>query len=471
MPQTREPNAMSLSSTSSAVLQRNLCHAYPCAVSAAGNYIVDSQQRRYFDASGGAAISCLGHGDSQVVQALCEQARRLDFAHTAFFTNDAAEELASYLCSRAPGDLSYAYFCCGGSEAMEAAFKIAHQYWQERGEGKTRRWIITRRQSYHGNTLGTLSLGSNPQRRLPYEAMLLEQATVSACDLYRGMQEGENEEGYADRLALELEEKIQTLGAQNVVAFAAETVSGSTLGAMPPAQSYWRRLREVCDRYGILLILDEVMCGSGRTGYRFACEEDGIAPDLLAMSKGLGGGMQPIGVTLASERIVSRLREGSGMLRHGHSFMGHPIVCATALAVQRVIDERDLLAKVREDGKVLHKKLTEEIAERPLLCRHVGDVRGRGLLRAVELVFDKASKKPFPAALKLYRRVRDCAMARGLICYPSSGNADGSNGDHVLLAPPFTMSEEELFFLTRTLCDALEDALKECLAGEKTARA
>ncbi len=454
----------------SAVLQRNLRHAYPCAVSAAGNHIVDAEQRRYFDASGGAAISCLGHGDLEVVEALCKQARRLDFAHTAFFTNDAAEELASYLCSRAPGDLAYAYFCCGGSEAMEAAFKIAHQYWQERGEGKTRRWIITRRQSYHGNTLGTLSLASNPQRRLPYEAILLEQATVSACDLYRGLkvEEGEEEEAYATRLALELEEKIQDLGAQNIIAFAAETVSGSTLGAMPPAQGYWQKMREVCDRHGILLILDEVMCGSGRTGYRFACEEDGIAPDLLAMSKGLGGGLQPIGVTLASERIVAQLREGSGILRHGHSFMGHPIVCATALAVQRAIDERSLLAKVRNDGKALQEKLTAEIAARPLLSRHVGDVRGRGLLRAVELVLDRESKQPFPAALKLYRRVRDAAMARGLICYPSSGNADGMSGDHVLLAPPFTLNEEELDFLTRTLCDSLEDALRVSLAEPLT---
>ena len=459
--------ASAASSASSAVLQRNLRHSYPCAVSATGNHIVDAEQRRYFDASGGAAISCLGHGDSEVVEALCEQARRLDFAHTAFFTNDAAEQLASYLCSRAPGDLSYAYFCCGGSEAMEAAFKLAHQYWQECGEGATRRWIITRRQSYHGNTLGALSLASNPQRRKPYAAILLQQETVSACDLYRGWQAGENEqeqeEAYATRLAVELEEKIEALGAQNVIAFAAETVSGSTLGAMPPAQGYWQKMREVCDRHGILLILDEVMCGSGRTGYRFACEEDGIAPDLLAMSKGLGGGLQPIGVTLASERIVAKLREGSGILRHGHSFMGHPIVCATALAVQRAIDERGLLAKVRNDGKALQEKLLAEIAARPLLAKHVGDVRGRGLLRAVELVLDKESKQPFPAALKMYRRVRDCAMARGLICYPSSGNADGASGDHVLLAPPFTLSGEELDFLTHTLCDSIGDALEAAL--------
>ena len=453
---------------SSAVLQRNLRHAYPCAVFASGHHIVDSEQRRYFDASGGAAISCLGHGDGEVVRALCEQAGRLDFAHTAFFTNDAAEELARYLCSRAPGDLSYAYFCCGGSEAMEAAFKLAHQYWQERGEGKTRRWIITRRQSYHGNTLGTLSLGSNPHRRLPYAAILLEQATVSACDLYRGLEEGEGEEAYAARLAAELERKIEDLGSQSVVAFAAETVSGSSLGAMPPARGYWQKIREVCDRHGILLILDEVMCGSGRTGYRFACEEDGIVPDLLAMSKGLGGGLQPIGVTLASERIIAQLRDGSGILRHGHSFMGHPIVCATALAVQRVIDERGLLAKVRDDGEALQEKLEAEISKSPLLSRHVGDVRGRGLLRGLELVFDKESKKPFPAALKVYRRVRDCAMARGLICYPSFGNADGASGDHVLLAPPFTLSEEELNFLTRTLCDSLEDALQESLQESLT---
>ena len=448
-------------SNESSVLQRDLRHAYPRAVSAEGHYIVDSEGRRYFDASGGAAISCLGHCQADVVRALIEQAQRLDFAHTAFFSNPAVEELATFLCSRAPSGLTHAYFSCGGSEAMEAAFKIAHQYFQERGEGASRRWIIAREQSYHGNTLGALSFGSNDARRIPYSAILLQQSKISACDLYRGLNKGESHSDYTARLASELEDKIAELGAENVIAFVAETVSGSTLGAMPPTSGYWQAMREVCTRHGILLILDEVMCGSGRTGHLFACQEDGISPDLLALSKGLGGGVQPIGATLVASHIVEAMREGSGILRHGHSFMSHPIICATALATQRVIEEQDLLAKVRIDGKILHAKLNDALENRPRLAPHIGDLRGRGLLRAVELVADKASKRPFAVELNLYKRVRECALARGLICYPGAGNADGVSGDHILLAPPFTMTSSDMDFLVETLYSSLEQVFTE----------
>ncbi len=456
-------------SNESAVLQRDLRHTYPRAVSAEGHYIVDSEGMRYFDASGGAAISCLGHCQEDVLRALLEQARRLDFAHTAFFSNAAVEELADFLCSRAPSGLTHAYFSCGGSEAMEAAFKIAHQYFQERGEGSTRRWIIAREQSYHGNTLGALSFGNNGARRVPYSSILLQQdkvescvsSWVSACDLYRGLNSGESHSDYTARLASELEDKIKELGAENVIAFAAETVSGSTLGAMPPTAGYWQAMREVCDRHGILLILDEVMCGSGRTGYLFACQEDGISPDLLAMSKGLGGGVQPIGATLVASHIVEAMRAGSGVLRHGHSFMSHPIICATALATQRVIEEQDLLTKVRADGEALQGMLSDGLQTRARLAAHIGDIRGRGLLRAVELVADKASKRPFPVELCLYKRVRECALAQGLICYPGAGNADGVSGDHILLAPPFTMTSSDMDFLVSKLYDSLEQVFSE----------
>ncbi len=445
----------------SAVLQRDLRHDYPCAVAADGNYIIDAEGKRYFDASAGAAISCLGHCNHEVIAALQEQVERLDFAHTAFFTNNAVEELATFLCSRAPQGLSHAYFSCGGSEAMEAAFKIAHQYFQEKGEGNQRRWIITRERSYHGNTLGSLSFASNNERRKPYQAILLQQTTVSACDTYRGRGKGESDEEYSERLARELDDKIKKLGAENVIAFAAETISGSTIGAMPPSANYWKRMREVCEQNSILLILDEVMCGAGRSGYLFACSEDEIAPDILAMSKGLGGGVQPIGATLVSEKIVDTLTNGSGILRHGHSFMSHPVICATALAVQKIIEQQNLLEKVRRDGAMLQQKLENALQQRSILKKHIGDLRGRGLLRAVEIVENIEEKKSFPAKLAIYKRVRSQAMANGLICYPSSGNADGESGDHVLLAPPFTISEQEMNLLVETLYDSIQQVLLE----------
>ena len=313
----------------------------PTAAKGDGIEIVDSEGKRYIDASGGAAVSCLGHSHPAVIQAIKDQLDAIAFAHTSFFTNAPMEALADMLAEAAPGDLDQVYFVSGGSEAVEAALKMARQYFVEIGQPE-RRHIIARRQSYHGNTIGALSAGGNEWRRAQFGPLLVPTMRhIAPCYAYRDQTPDESEEDYGLRVADELEAMIQDLGPDTVAAFIAEPVVGATLGAVPPVPGYLARIREICDRHGVLLIFDEVMCGMGRTGTLYACDVDGVAPDLLAIAKGLGAGYQPVGAVLASAAIYRAIREGSGFFQHGHTYMGHPTACAAALAVQRAIEERD----------------------------------------------------------------------------------------------------------------------------------
>ncbi|MCZ7565948.1 MAG: aspartate aminotransferase family protein [Burkholderiales bacterium] len=436
------------------VFHRDLRQSYPVAVLGEGVYLIDADGKRYLDASGGAAVSCLGHSDRTVVDAIKGQLDRLAFAHTSFFTNEPMERLADVLVAQAPAGLSHVYFVSGGSEAMEAALKLARQYFLEIGQPR-RRHIIARRQSYHGNTLGALAAGGNLWRRRQYEPLLFAATHVSPCYAYREREADETEDEYAARLADELDAAIGALGPESVIAFCAETVAGATLGAVPPVPGYFRRIREVCDRHRVLLILDEVMCGMGRTGALFACAQEEVSPDIVCIAKGLGAGYQPIGAALASSRIVEALRGGSGFFQHGHTYLGHAAACAGALAVQHVIRERDLLANVRRMGALLEGKLRERFGGHP----HVGDIRGRGLFWGVELVRDRARKAPFDPALRVHAQVKARALAHGLVCYPMGGTVDGQRGDHVLLAPPFIIDEAHLDEITDKLSAALEEAL------------
>ncbi|MGA0584549.1 MAG: aspartate aminotransferase family protein, partial [Castellaniella sp.] len=311
------------------VFHRNPQHTLNRAVRAQGISLFDQDGRQYLDASGGAAVSCLGHGHPDVIAAIKAQIDQVAYAHSSFFTTQACEDLADFLASEAPGDLDHVYFVSGGSEAIEAALKLARQYFVERGETE-RSQFIARRQSYHGNTLGALAIGGNAWRRQPFLPLLAPAHHVSPCYAYRDQRPGETEEQYAARLAEELEQKILEIGPDRVAAFVAETVVGATAGALPPVRTYLRRIREVCDRHGVLLILDEVMSGMGRTGHLYACAEDGVAPDILAIAKGLGAGYQPIGAMLASRRIYDTLVNGSGFFQHGHTYMGHATACAAA---------------------------------------------------------------------------------------------------------------------------------------------
>ncbi|QTO46176.1 aspartate aminotransferase family protein [Burkholderia latens] len=426
----------------------------PVAVAGDGIEIIDSTGKRYIDACGGAAVSCLGHSNQRVIDAIKRQAQQLPYAHTSFFTTDVAEELADRLVEAAPTGLEHVYFVSGGSEAIEAALKLARQYFVEKGEPQ-RRHFIARRQSYHGNTLGALAIGGNAWRREPFLPLLIEAHHVSPCYAYRDQAAGETDEAYAQRLADELERKIVELGAETVAAFVAETVVGATAGAVPPVRTYLQNIRAVCDKYGVLLILDEIMSGMGRTGYLFACDEDGVAPDLLTIAKGLGAGYQPIGATLVSDRIYRAIVDGSGFFQHGHTYLGHATACAAALEVQRVIAEEKLLDNVKARGEQLRASLREHYATHP----HVGDVRGRGLFVGVELVRDRGSKATFDPSLKLHAAVKREAMQRGLMVYPMGGTIDGVHGDHVLVAPPFVCTAQQIDAIVERLSASIDAAL------------
>jgi len=438
------------------VFQRQISAKMPTAVAGDGVYLIDSRGNRYLDASGGAVVSCLGHNDRDVIEAIKAQVDELAFAHTAFFTSAPAEELADLLIDAAPDGIAMVYFLSGGSEAIEAALKMARQYFLETGEPKRTRFIA-REQSYHGNTLGALSVGGNAWRRKPFKEMLIESSHIEPCYPYRHKSPDETDEEYGRRAADALEAEILRLGAETVAAFVAETVVGATAGVVPPVEGYFKRIREICDKYGVLLILDEVMCGMGRTGTLFACEQDGISPDMICVAKGLGAGYQPIGATLVTDKIFAAFRDGSGFFQHGHTYMGHATACAAALAVQKKILKNGLLSNVRKQGQLLADRLTERLGNHA----NIGDIRGRGLFRGIELVTDRSTKEPFDPALKLHAKIKSGAMARGLICYPGGGTVDGTRGDHVLLAPPFIISESEV----DELVDKLGGAVDAALAG------
>lgn len=437
------------------VFHRHLHHTPPVAVGGRGVWIQDSAGKEYLDASGGAAVSCLGHGHPEVLAAMHAQIDRLAYAHTSFFTTEVAEELAAHLVEHGPAGMSHAYFVSGGSEGVEAALKMARQYFVETGQPQ-RSHFIARRQSYHGNTLGALSVGGNQWRREPFAPILIPAAHVAPCYPYREQQAGETPEQYGQRLAQELDETIRRLGTDKVIAFIAETVGGATAGVLTPVPGYFKAVREVCDRHGVLLILDEVMCGMGRTGSLHACEQEGVTPDLLVVAKGLGGGYQPIGAVLAHKRIVDAMSQGSGFFQHGHTYLGHPVACAAALAVQHVLQRENLVARVRQSGARFEALLGELLGGHP----NVGDIRGRGLFWGIELVRDRGSKTPFDPAQKLHARIKREAMARGLMVYPMGGTVDGRLGDHVLLAPPFIATEAEFGVIAQRLQAAIAAAIE-----------
>ena len=435
------------------VLHRTIGHDYPVAVSGDGVFIRDASGKDYIDASSGAAVSCLGHSNAEVRAAMHAQLDKLAFAHTSFFTSQVAEELADDLVAHAPAGLDHVFYVSGGSEAVEAALKLARQYFVERGDTR-RKYLIARRQSYHGITLGALAIGGRALQREKFAPLLIEAHHVSPVYEYRERLANETPEAYGERLARELEAKIDELGGENVIAFIAETVVGATLGAAPAVPNYFKRVREICTRHGILLILDEVMCGMGRTGTLHACEQEGISPDIMVIAKGLGGGYMPIGAMLMQKQIFETVAGGSGAFQHSHTYMGHPLACAAALAVQQVIRRDNLLANVRQQGALLSRRLHERFGNHPF----VGDVRGRGLFQGVELVADRGSKEPFDPARKLNVLVKKEAMKRGLMIYPMGGAADGIGGDHVLLAPPFILTEANVDAIVERLGEAIDAA-------------
>ena len=424
----------------------------PYAVRGEGCYIIDKNNKYYLDASGGAAVSCLGHSDETVKDAIKKQTEKLAFAHTSFFTNDPAEKLANLLAENSPKGLNKVYFVSSGSEAVEASLKLARQYFIEIGEPERHR-VISRKQSYHGNTLGALAAGGNVWRRSFFEKILVDTSLISPCYPYRHQKVNETELDYGLRVANELEEEIIRLGPQNVMAFIAETVVGATAGALTPVPGYFKRIREICDQYNILLILDEVMCGMGRTGSLFACEEENIIPDIVTIAKGLGAGYQPIGAMLCQDFIYDTIANGSGFFQHGHTYLGHPIACAASLAVLTKLIDENMCKKVKDKGEMLQKILERDLGQN----QFVGDIRGRGLFRGVEIVKDKSTKEPFSRKLNIANNIKKEALNLGLICYPMQGTVDGIIGDHILIAPPFIINEDEINEISSKLKTTIEN--------------
>ncbi|MFZ9134697.1 MAG: aspartate aminotransferase family protein [Candidatus Puniceispirillaceae bacterium] len=436
------------------IFQRNSQSDLPIAAAGDGCFIRDADGKAYLDGSGGAAVSCLGHSDSHVKNAILAQMESVSYAHTSFFTSAPAEQLAARLASYAPGDINRVYLVSGGSEAIEAALKLARQYFTEIGQPE-RKHIIARRQSYHGNTLGALAAGGNQWRRQNFAPLLIETSLISPCYAWRDKRDDETEDDYGLRVANELETEILRLGPDQVMAFLAEPVVGATAGALCPVPGYLARIRQICDKYGVLLIFDEVMCGMGRTGALFACDIDGVMPDIITIAKGLGAGYQPIGAMLCRDYIHDAIEQGSGFFQHGHTYLGHPIAAAAANAVlDRLVDD-GLIKTVAEKGTYLRSRLQSVLGQHP----HIGDIRGRGLFIGIELVASRTDKTPFDPALNIAGKIKKNALAAGLACYPSQGTVDGKSGAHILLAPPFIISIDEMDMLVARLNSAIKASL------------
>ncbi|MEJ6396642.1 aspartate aminotransferase family protein [Yoonia sp. 208BN28-4] len=422
----------------------------PVAVRGDGIYIIDETGKSYLDGSGGAAVSCLGHSDPDVIAAIKNQIDSLDFAHTGFLTSQPAEDLADRLIAHAPEGIDRVYLVSGGSEAVEAALKLSRQYMLEIGQPK-RTKFIARRQSYHGNTLGALGTGGNLWRREPFDPVMVSASHIAPCYEYRDRAEGESSFDYGQRVANELEAELLRVGPETVIGFLAEPVVGATSGAVPAVEGYFKRIREICDQYGVLLILDEVMCGMGRTGTLFACEQDGVRPDIITIAKGLGAGYQPIGAMLCSAQIYRAIEDGSGFFQHGHTYLGHPVACAAANAVVTKLTDGGLAKRAGTMGEYFNTALHTAFGQHP----HVGDIRGRGMFRGLEFVADRETKATFDPDKKVAARLKAEAMKNGLICYPMNGTIDGRHGDHVLLAPPFICTEAQIDELVGKLSDSL----------------
>ena len=433
------------------IFPRHTSYDLPISSYGDGCYIIDSNGKKYLDGSCGAAVSCLGHSDQSVKEAIIKQTEKLAFAHTSFFTSEPAEELAQVLSKNSPIGLDKVYFVSSGSEAIEASLKLAKQYFNEIGKPKKHK-VISRKQSYHGNTLGALAVGGNVWRRSFFEDLLIETSLISPCYKYRYQDKSESEIEYGLRIANELEEEIIHLGPDNVMAFIAETVVGATAGALTPVEGYFKRIREICTKYNVLLILDEVMCGMGRTGTLFACDEEKIIPDIITIAKGLGAGYQPIAAMMCQNFIYEAISQGSGFFQHGHTYLGHPIACAASLAVVNKLLKENFPEQVRKKGEYLQKHLEITLSQN----QYIGDIRGRGLFRGIELVQNRETKEPFPKNLNIAGKIKKKALDLGLICYPMQGTVDGTVGDHILIAPPFIINENEMNEISQKLKITIE---------------
>ncbi|WP_238367192.1 aspartate aminotransferase family protein [Mesobacterium pallidum] len=439
------------------VLHRSTKTDFQVAVAGEGSWLTLAGGLHVLDASGGAAVACIGHGNRRVAEAIADQATKVAYVHTLFFSSEPAEELADHMIAISGGAFARAFFVSSGSESMDSAIKMGLQYHIERGE-PDRQIFIARRQSYHGNTFGALAASGHAARRSIYEPVLMRNFShVSPCFPYHYQPEGQDDETYVAALAAELEAEILRLGPANVAGFIAETIVGATSGCAVATPGYFKAVREICDRYGILWIADEIMCGMGRTGRTHAWEWEGASPDIQTVAKGLGGGYVPIGAMLIAPKVLEVLTAGTGSFVHGHTYQAHPVATRGALEVQRIITEQALVANVADLGPKLTDRLQQHFGQHP----HVGEIRGRGFFQALEFVSDRESKTPFAPDVAFSDRLKRAALEAGLAIYPNGGTIDGKTGDHVIIAPPFNATEDEL----DQICDRLGTALDATVAS------
>lgn len=439
----------------SLVIQPDLNKEYPVVSHGKGIFLYDREGKQYIDACSGAVSASIGHGVEEIVSAMAEQAAKVAFAYRSQFTSEPATRLAQKISEWSPGDLNHVFFVNSGSEATETALKIAVQYWQERGQS-TKQKVISRWMSYHGITLGALSMSGHTARRRRFAGLLADWPVVSPPYCYR-CPFGLSPSSCQMQCAKELEQAINRIGAENIAAFIAEPITGASGGAVVPPPGYFREVADICAKYDILFIADEVMTGMGRTGEKFAVDHWGVVPDIIAAGKGLSGGYTPIAATIVSDRIYETIRAGSGYIMSGHTYSANPLSCAVSLAVIDFMEKHDLVQQAKQTGEYLLKKLTELASQQPL----IGDVRGLGLLCGVELVANRQTAEPFPAETGVTERLVAQAFSRGLIIYPAAGGIRGLTGDAVLIAPPLTVKKEEIDAIIPLLAESIAEVQRE----------
>ncbi|EME39001.1 hypothetical protein DOTSEDRAFT_92257 [Dothistroma septosporum NZE10] len=444
-------------SKASSVLHAKLTSTPPKIIKAQGNYLTTSDGTEIFDATGGAAVACIGHGHPEVKSAILNQLDEVEYCYSPFFTTSASEALAKQLVESTNGEMSKVFIVSSGTEAVEAALKLARQYFVETNQPE-RVHFIARKQSYHGNTLGSLAVGYHKARRGIYQPLLSTNVShISPCYPYRGKRPGQSDEGYVQNLAAELEEEFQRVGPESVCALILETLPGLTLGAVPPPKGYIAAMQRICHAHGALLILDEVMCGMGRTGTLHVWEQEGVVPDLQTVAKGLGAGYQPIGSLLVSKKVVEGVEKGTGSFVHSQTYQGHAVACAAAGAVQEVVRGDRLVENVRVLGVVLGEKLRERLGGHG----NIGDIRGRGFMWGIELVQNKTTKEPFPASKKISATIHATGLQKeyGISILPGGGVADGVNGDVIMLAPAYNCTRADIELIVERTAKVIEAVL------------
>lgn len=421
---------------------------------AKGSYVHDVDGKQYIDGSGGPAVYCIGHSNAEVNAAITRQLDRIAHGYRYNFTSDALEELTDIIRQRCGGTLNHMVYVTGGSEAVESCLKLALQYHAARGE-MSRRRFIARERSWHGNTLGALSVSGFLERKKAFEGSLLDVSRLSPANAYRPVA-GASAETAGEACARELEDEILRLGPDKVCAFIFEPVVGAAGGCVPAPPGYAKRVREICDRHGVLMISDEVMCGAGRTGTWRALEHDGVEPDIMSVAKGLAAGYLPLGAAIYSDRVADVIHGAHGAPMTGHTFTGHTACCAAGVAVQKIVTREKLVERVAAMAPALTAMLAGALEG----LEAVGDIRGRGFFQAIELVADRKTRAPFPAEHKLFMKIRQRALDNGLICYPVGGNVDGINGDVVILAPPYNVTDAELAEIVDKTATSIRQVLK-----------